>query len=64
MRRYNIIARTRKNIVAPHYKLCVLDKRYNIFGSREPNPECSSGDVIVDIRLMSNKRLMHKLYLV
>ena len=33
----------------------LLHARYNILGSREPNLECSSGDVIVDIRLMSKQ---------
>ena len=33
----------------------LLHARYNILGSREPNPECSSRDVIVDIRLMSKQ---------
>ena len=33
----------------------LLHTHYNILGSCEPIPECSSGDVIVDIRLMSKQ---------
>ena len=32
-----------------------LHAHYNILGSRAPNPEYSSGDVIVDIWLMSKQ---------
>ena len=32
-----------------------LDACYNILGSHAPNPEGSSGDVILDIQLMSKQ---------